>query len=172
MQSRIVPIEIPPQYATRLLQLVRDMERDTDRQFQLSVQELGNSVSRELMIAPLDKRSPVQVCDTAKGFEALTGIYASLDAVRARIRRQCVEGLMLEERPEKSSGFAWQCPECHRTGRNYGGNLLCQNEGCHYHHETPWRRVSVGLPWGRVYSSSGGSLSICKELGRIVCPTI
>jgi len=159
--------EIPAEFAGRLMDLLGEIEEATNRRFQVTLRMTESD--QELILNPFEERGPFVVSDMRPGYEELNGVYASMQSVKDTVLK-LKYGLSLQ-----SDLATWVCPRCGlsitevpckrnlATTSTHGD--ICQF--CRLTFSSIWDRIAFSLPSGLIYTSDGGSLSICRPKGKI-----
>ena len=159
---------IPEEFLAELEQFNRKLEQVTGKQYQLTVHEYGSCSNTGLVVCPFENRSKYIVHDMKNECKDLEGEYSSVAQVKSKIKELQFKGVEMVDQN------CWKCPKCGQYGKqmneNYFGknsihNSLCQN--CHYCHRNIWEIAMIDVLSGHIYTSGGGSISICKTIGLI-----
>ena len=169
---------IPQKYKDLLQNVLNQMESETGDMYQFTVNKFGNPSNYNFIIGKFTNRNmKIQVYDMELEFKDLEGLYDSRDCVIAKIKEFRTADLF--EETKESIGHNGQkyiigkCKFCHsyndkisnRMPNTIGSNC-CQNSSCHKSLFSKWDNLHIDSYSNTLYTSDGGSLSICDDVGK------
>jgi len=158
--------ELPEGFEEKFLNLLNEMEHLTNKAFTLTIHELGSMDS--LKIKPFETRPGYIVSNMKDKYKDLNGEYNSVDEIKQKIMKLKYKNVIHPD------GKSWICPKCNNDSPNKSYKPI--NEFCAYRDccqfcgsvfNSMWDNVSISLEHQEIYTSCGGSLSICHPIGKI-----
>ena len=127
------------------------------------------SGSKTLKIGNFEERKNYRIYNALPDYKRIEGVFATYDEMITHLSK-CRFNFALDTKIVELNGkkyLAWQCPTCkewgNKTGVNNSSNI-CQNcreyfKDCHSYEADLYR--------GSIYTSGGGSVSICSTLASL-----
>ena len=186
IQSLKTKYQLDPTDINQLQSIIKLLEKKYRRPFEITL----NSPNLKLCISPLNQRNKYRVYDMNSEYAYLNGDYNSIEDIQERIKLHTLSKItdsytkIWYESPNPYNFpskwiYIWKCPKCSHMGdekvdkgvisaniilSNYLSNCTCQK--C-YHSHPYIKNVSIDVPSGEIYTSSGGSVSIADQIGKI-----
>lgn len=178
-KEKVIHGDIPEKYKELLSTVLNQMESETGNMYQFTVNKFGNPSNYNCIIGNFKNRNiKIEVYDTKPKYKELVDVYDSrVDLVNKIKNLRCNE--IFEETKEISDNMGGtitigKCKNCHSYCENipyrYPNTITsscCQNDECPKKILfSKWDDIYVSEWDGHIFQSSGGSLSICHDIGK------
>lgn len=158
-------ITILSNYKNKFEQLITDMENETGKQYQISVQEYLHPLYEKLTIKSFHNRDKYIVENMSEKYTELGGVYNSVEELKLTINK-----LQFSNCEFDTDQLRWKCPWCGYYETNHIGNYKnsCTHDRCGYLNDSIWDSVGVDIPRGSItISRSRERLSLIESIGSV-----
>jgi hypothetical protein len=161
---------VPEEILSRLNSTLRELESVTGRFYEVRIRCAGTN--EEMVIGALDQRNGYTISHMCQKYEALNGWYPSIAAIKERVIQLKYGDTLLP------GGAHWQCTRCGKSSERQENGFLKANKArvegwcdvcqfCSHWPNFDWSSIGFDVASQLVYSSDGGTLSVCNPLGKI-----
>ena len=160
--------EMSKEDLTLFKELLDNIEKKTGKFYQITVKQASGE---DIVIGDLNKRSSYTVYDMLPKYKSLEGDYSSLGEINRKSLLLMYEPYAEDHEFEKKEDFTdhyWKCRKCHTFGTEKQKNSRAHCYTCKESIPELYSQGPIFCPSsGSVYLSSGGSISICQNVGFI-----